>query len=265
MLSEFLSESPVYSGGNVTFPTSFTPDIFCDAAEEGYWNSQSLDPGTDVIVDIAGRPTFTRFQLVWERSTPALTREDVMVSHIDWCSAPGASETKLSSAERTSIITAIGTWWTTSKAFTCPAYTFREIRVYDYDPIDTRPGPPVQVSAVGTAGTSASGRLPDQVSVSVTYKTPSRKHWGRSYMPTLNQGVIDTTYGRLTNGHCTAVANAMRTLLQTTGSSGACKPVVASIGHRALLTIKELQVDNVPDIQRRRRVKQKSFAQSYTS
>lgn len=188
-----------------------------------------------------------------------------MVSHTDWVTAAGGTATKLSSAECTSLLTALGTWWTTAKAFTCPSYTLREFRVYDYDPIDPRPGPAIQVSAVGTVGTSASGRLPDQIAATTTYKTSSRKHWGRSYMPTLNQGVIDTTYGRLTNGHCTALANATRTLLQTTGSSGLCNPVVVSIGHPAVLGIKELQVDNVPDIQRRRRVKQKSFAQSYTS
>lgn len=249
----------------MTFPAGGPLTIFCDAAEESYWNSQSLDPGTTVTVDLAGRPTFTRFQLVWERSTPALTREDVMISHVDWVSAPGASETKLSSAERTSILTALSTWWTTARTLTCPSFTLREFRVYDFDPIDTRPGPPVQVQSVGTAGSSASGRLPDQIAITQTYKTPSRKHWGRSYLPVVNQGIIDTTYGRFTNGHCTALANVTRTLLQQTGSSGACKPVVASIAHKATLTIKELQVDNVPDVQRRRRVKQKSFAQSYTS
>lgn len=246
-------------------PYSSSPWVLCSPTELGYWQSQSHLPGTVVAADLAGRPTFTRFQLVFERSTPALTREDVMVSHIDWVSAVGGTAVKLSSAERASLITAINSWWTTARAFTAPAFTFREIRVYDFDPIDAKPGPPAQVSAVGTAGTSASGRLPDQIAVTSTYKTSSRKHWGRSYMPTLNQGIIDTTYGRLTNGHCTAVANAMRTLLQTTGSSGQCSPVVASITHPAVSGITELQVDNVPDVQRRRRVKQRSFAQSYTS
>jgi len=241
------------------------PWCICESAELSYWQAQSVMAGSEIHVDANDVVGFTRFLLVFQRSTPALTREDVMVTHFDFSTVAQWATSPLSSTDRGNVITLLGSWWTTVRAFTCPSFTLQEIRVYDYETMSPRPGPADLVSAVGTAGTSASGRLPDQIAITATYKSLSRKHWGRSYLPTVNQGIIDTTYGRFTSGHCTAVANAIRTLFQDDLTSGLGTPVIASLSHRALLGIRELQIDNVPDVQRRRRVKQKSLAVSYTS
>lgn len=245
-------------------PYSTTPWILTDSANLSYWNAQSLDAGTSVAVS-APNLGFSRCVFVWTRSTPAGTREDVMTSHIDWCSAVGGIAVPLSSAERSSIETALATFKTSMNGYVTSQYTLDSYRWYDYNPITTRPGPADKITLIGSAYTQASARNADQLAATSTYKTASRKHWGRSYWPIASVPNVDTTYGRLASATMSGFGAILRTLLITTGSSGQVNPVVVSLQYHAVMGIKELAVDNVLDVIRSRRAKAASARYSVTS
>lgn len=234
------------------------PWVNTTAANEGYWLAQSLHKDTVVNVDDDSLLGFTRAQLVWSRTTPASTVEDVMSSHFDFATYIGGVVRPLSSADITDHLATINAWWTTMKADTTTAYTLREVRWYEYQPITPKPGPAVLVSTIGTAGTAGTARNADQLAATTTYKTASRKHWGRSYWPTLTRNSIDSTFGRLSSAYQTGLHGAVKAVLQDTGSSAAVCPVVASIQYTAVMGIRELQTDDVVDVIRRRRAKNPS-------
>lgn len=245
-------------------PYSGSPWIICDASTEAYWQGQSLDAGTVIHVDPSS-PSFSRVQLVWTRTTPVGTREDVMTTHLDFCAPVGDNAAFLSGADKTDIETTLNAFWTARKGFTSTQFTLREFRWYDYSPMSSRPGPVDKITAVGTAGTSANSRLPDQLSMNSTYKSCSRKHWGRSYWPMAVLGAVDTTYGRISNAETTRLHDDLAPVFQDSGSSGLVCPVVVSIAYKAVLGVKELQVDNIWDVVRRRRAKNATFFSRSTS
>lgn len=245
-------------------PYSSDPWIITNEANETYWEGQSVLSGTEIEVDSLDTFGFSRVTLVFTRTTPTGTREDDMTAGLSWASAAGGVAVPLSSAEMASIETALGTWWGAVKSLAYSGYTLAEYVWHEYQPITSRPGPAVRTTTVGVVGTSASGRLPDQDCFTTTYKTASRKHWGRSYWPTTSQGFLDSTYGRWTSGSVTTLLNATKTLLDTDGSSDQVTSCVASIKYPALLGIRELQVDNIVDIQRRRRAKEPTIRSTAT-
>jgi hypothetical protein len=66
----------------------------------------------------------------------------------------------------------------------------------------------------------------------------------------------------------TEVANLQaytRLLFQAVGSTGLAAPVVASIGYKGVMGIRELQTDNIFDVIRSRRAKQASLRATNTS
>lgn len=246
-------------------PYSGNPWIITDSANHAYWAAQSLQAGTTIEDDDLDTFGFSRVQLVWSRSTPTGTREDVIVASLSFAAAAGGVATPLSSTDKGVVETALGTWWTSAKATTDAQKTLERYRWYDYQPITSRPGPVDRDTAVGSVGTAGTGRVPDQLAISQTFKTASRRHWGRWYLPTTCQNVLEGTYGRITSGGVTALQGYTRTLLQVSGGSGLICPVVASIEHHAVMGIRELQTDNIWDVIRSRRAKQPSQRVTNTS
>lgn len=238
--------------------------IFTDTDNQSYWLDQSLDASTSVIIAV---PTlgFSRLQIVWDRTTPVGTREDVVTTGLSWCEAAASACTPLSPTDKTYVETLLATWWTAQKAVTTNQFTLREYRWYDYQPISTRPGPVDKVTASGVVGGLAASRLPDQLAYTSTYKTASRKHWGRSYWPFSGTSSIDLTYGRVTTAATDTLAANLIALLRAPGGSGIINPCVASIAHHGVLLLKELQVDNVADVIRSRRAKVANYRKSYTT
>lgn len=153
------------------------------------------------------------------------------------------------------------TFWTAYKPNFASWATISEYRWYvrEFTPIGPGnpfkdSGPPARVTAKAIAGTATSGAIP-QASTTITEKTPWPHHWGRTYLPFFaNQNIAN---GRLT----TAVVDTLATAAQTLYAGLATDeffPVVpvTSIKKdpaRALVAVTNVQVDDVPDVVRRRR------------
>jgi hypothetical protein len=234
------------------------PSVWTDDANEAYWIGQSQLDGSQLVKPPEGTLGFSRVQLIFSRTTPAGTREDVAVTHLDWAHIDVGICAPLSGTERGEVNTALGTFFTARVGMYHSGIVLDRWRWFTYLPITTRPGPTVSESDVNYVGT-ATGRLPDQLAITSTYRTLSRKHWGRSYWPFNAVASLETTYGRVGTSAVDNLATSLDTLLSTNGAGGGIHPVVASIAYHGVMNITELHVDNIWDIIRRRRAKQSSY------
>jgi hypothetical protein len=145
-------------------------------------------------------------------------------------------------------------------------FTWNRIRWHNYTGTNTKPGPAVRDTAISIVGSLSSQRLPDQDSGTITFQTASRRHWGRVYVPGLTTSDL-STYGLLHSSFfCDAVAGYMDTLINAVEANA--HPSVLGVFSRTyhgFLTVVKMDVDNVPDVQRRRRANAASYRKTYTS
>jgi len=102
------------------------------------------------------------------------------------------------------------------------------------------------------------GRAAAQACSSFTERTPSRRHWGRTYLPTLGIGAYDTN-GRVRGPAVDAIASAVHLAYDTLMANDWIPVVVTTMANRvpthALQGVTAISVDDVPDVIRRRRLK----------
>jgi len=105
-------------------------------------------------------------------------------------------------------------------------------------------------------GAGTSEALPPQVSMTVTMRTAIRRRWGRIYIPGLVQTTLDK--GRINATVVDNIAAGFKDLVEELRSSGAVGPVIWHRQSWTPQTITEISADNVWDVQRRRRLQEKS-------
>lgn len=125
-----------------------------------------------------------------------------------------------------------------------------------------RTGPPVHLTAKNLVGSSTATASAYQVAMSVTLKTPGPRHWGRIYLPGVTTAELANNTGRFSSGLCTQVANAFAEFLDDLQGSE-FQLAVPATQHEgkfatALNSAVDIQVDDIPDVIRRRRPKQAS-------
>lgn len=171
-------------------------------------------------------------------------------------------------------------FWTTAKYQACEAafdtfwgvyaskvasnWTLAEYRWYRVLPTEMETGPPLRVTSRNVAGTATTTEnMPPQVCVTATLKTALPKHWGRVYLPfsATNAG---SAYGRLASGQTTAIGDAVRDFLVTCSAADA-HPVVFSRTLASALSIEAVQVDDLFDVQRRRRYRRPTTRAIYNT
>lgn len=116
-------------------------------------------------------------------------------------------------------------------------------------------GPPAWAfaAAIPSTGTAAGG---PQCTSTVTLRTPSRPHWGRFYIPTLSGSAYGVAH-RVAPGPITAILGLGKTLVEGLAADGfyLVVPTTQVNGHptRTLQVVTQLEMDDVPDVIRRRR------------
>lgn len=139
----------------------------------------------------------------------------------------------------------------------------KELRYYrrTFNPLSqTKPyppsGPPERITALGFSGTAAGAFQVPQVAFTSTEKTPYPRHWGRNYWPAPSPTMITAT------GHFAAstidtigaaVQGAYLSLQQAEFFPVVPVTQIQGAPARALLVVNQVQVDDVPDVVRRRR------------
>lgn len=142
-------------------------------------------------------------------------------------------------------------FWTEIHPYFSSKISCRELRFYD---VPSGPGidmgDPVDVKSIATPGSGTGAALPPQCAVSVTWRTPARLRWGRFYLPGLTVNQCDSS-GRLLVAGADLIANAAHKLTDRSGTGGVL--TVFSRKHWNHSDPDLIQVDDIIDIQRRRR------------
>lgn len=222
------------------------------------------------VADLA----WVRWNVRYSRYTPPGTIEDKAQFKIDLLNLTGGSiDTSWTAGDFGAVKTAVDSFLSTMAAFTSSQVTAVEHRAYAMrfnvsDPgpgpgpkSTSRPfadtGPPVYVNTISIPGTGGTG-YPYQVAASVTLKTGWPGHWGRIYLPGAAGGMA--AGGRWVSTYAQALANAAFDLNDDTAAAGFvwCVPVtqVHKQKYHALTGIASIVVDDIPDVQRRRRPRQ---------
>lgn len=119
-------------------------------------------------------------------------------------------------------------------------------------------GPPVKIWPMAAVGTGTGNSAP-QVALTVQERTARRRNWGRHYYPAVASNAISAANGRVSP----TVVSALATLTETTYNglmAAEYFPVVPvtqidGVASRGLYTVSAIAVDDVLDVQRRRRYK----------
>lgn len=145
----------------------------------------------------------------------------------------------------------LDTWFNAIKTYFDSAYVLTAYKFYALPATSTDPmGSPAKTYARSLQGASSSGNMPTQAATSVTFITDKRRTWGRFYLP----GIRNTNLSgfRWNSAMCDAICTATKALTSRS-ATGAC----LTVWSRAEWTHHDpqyVQVDNVPDVIRSRRL-----------
>lgn len=210
-----------------------------------------------------------RLVVEFTRGTPATTIEDKAHCTFDLINiTSGQVDTSWTSGDFTTCETFFDEWLTAWKMGLGGAYTvtrykwyrmrFREVMTVTHRFEET--GPPVRSQAKTIVGTSSANPLPYQVAMSVTEKTGVPKHWGRFYLPGITENMLTSDYGRWSTSWTSTVANASAELYDDLAGAEFFPVVpvtqVNKVLTGGLLGVSSIQVDDIPDVIRRRRPRQ---------
>jgi hypothetical protein len=215
-----------------------------------------------------------RLMVKFVRETPAGTVEDAAYCTFDVANFTGGTiDTSWVAGDYTACETRFDTFWNAVKVYFPATHVIKEYRWYrrQFAATQVMPdsngrngklfedsGPPVKVTPKTIAGTATAPAFPYQVACTVTELTAMPRHWGRWYIPGFC--VALAADGRWPSGAVTAVATAAGTLMN--GLTADQLPLVVPAAQvdnapaKWLLNVTGMQVDDIPDIQRRRRPKQ---------
>lgn len=196
-----------------------------------------------------------RCSIIWDRSAYSMDR---VQTHIDFVNMTGGViDDTWTAGDFTTVEGAIDAFWTSTKSLFHTGLVLSEYRWYRKGPGAGAPEPTVRVTARSVAGTSGTGPVPQQNAVTISLRTALRKHWGRMYLPAPTIANL-AAGGLLSSTAVDAIGNAFNTLL-TTVETADFYPVVYSGTRQRAYAVNRVVVDNVIDIQRRRRPERQTY------
>jgi hypothetical protein len=222
-------------------------DYWIDHGGLSSWDAYRTDP------TFQGR----KVTLVFERPSESFlsTRDTVLTSFCLAKISASEPDPAWDTSDYTNVETLLDTWWRAIRGDWNTDIDLVEVRWYQEGPGVTPPSPVVRVHTFNLPGTSSSGALPPQVSTTVTLKTALRKQWGRMYLPAPGTVAVSQaagTYGRYTSAFVDLVETSTASLLNQCGGLGLI-PMVWSVTGKGFMSVTGYEVDDIPDIQRRRR------------
>jgi len=237
----------------------YDPVITAPSSEDGYWAAQGLVAGT--AYQSVSDPTLTGAAIAtvhFSRLVPAALREDLCAISVAIAKGTGSNRSTPAVTDLPTLEPFLLSWIQGMNTKQSSGFSSTDITWHFRNAAALRDGPAVRVLTTVNPGAVASSRLPDQDSATVTLATASRRHWGRVYYPGIANSQVDSTYGRWINAFCDFSATAMDGLINSAHTAGFTVGVWSKVG-KAFLDPYGVHVDNIVDIQRRRRAKQRSY------
>jgi|tagenome__1003787_1003787.scaffolds.fasta_scaffold20874887_3 hypothetical protein len=229
-------------------------------------------------------PTEWRYlQWRFQRMTPVGTEEDVAIITMNIVNVTGGNnDPTWTAGDYTACEAAITELWTALKVHVNPSHTLTRIdwyvRAFNPEvPVGqdvrvvpgpgqkqlnrfVRSGPPVHMTVINQAGSGIGAQEIYQAAMSVTFKTATRPHWGRLYVPGMGTSEIGGSQGRFDLSRITDVANKFAEFQDDLAQQGFHLVVPATqqdhLYAQGLNWVTDIVVDDIPDVIRRRRPKQ---------
>lgn len=230
--------------------------------EAGFYDSSTLLPSWG-----EGRAAVLSFDRTFAN---AIAEDQAQISFEFVNTTAGAVDNTWTTTDFTTLEGYINTWWGAFKSNVDPGHKLATIKWYAFGPSlplsdkgNELRGAPRRVTVVNTPGTSGGFVLPLQVAVSVTFKTALRRHWGRIYVPGCTAVVLDSS-ARIASAFRTTLGAATDALFDS-ASAADFLPVVYSPKKRKAYSIEAVQIDDIPDVIRRRRAKRTGARTIYNS
>jgi len=185
------------------------------------------------------------------------TNQDAAVTttHWRWDGASDPTETDFEIVEAR-----LDGFWSDLSTYRSPIVTGGEHRWYGPRDAPGNWGDALRIVASPLQGTGSPTAiaLPQQVACSVTEMTDVRRRWGRFYIPALMAATLNTSItGTFTTAFVTDVADAAATAFIQSNPNW--RLVVFGSPLPTSLEVRNIRVDTVPDIQRRRRYEGGTF------
>jgi hypothetical protein len=200
-----------------------------------------------------------RCSLVWDRSAYGMDRCQTHVDVVNMTA--GAIDDTWTAGDFTTVEAQLDTLWGAIKSMYHSGYVLVEYRWYRLGPGARAPEPTVRVTSRNVPGTSGTSPLPQQCSVTVSLRTALRKHWGRMYFPAPS-GAQAGVSGLMPSIYVDQYANAFNAYVVALAAADFYPVVYSKLRQRAY-AVNRTVVDNVIDIQRRRRPEKATYQKVY--
>lgn len=190
-------------------------------------------------------------------------RERGMVG-VHWLNTTGGDlDVTWTSADFALVETGFETMWTAITSKIGPDCRLVEHRWYPFGPGAVPPTPPSRVTTLATPKVGSSGFTgAHQICSTVTFRTPLRRHWGRMYIP--YQGSGYNPGGVLSSTDVDTLANAANAYFKS-GVANGLTPCVYDRIRKSCLGITAVEVDQIPDVIRRRRPRTTAYRKVLTA
>lgn len=247
--------------------------LFYDSSMASYWDNQTLLSGSTRVSKDPGEIHGSIMTVLFSRTEATGVREDYAMFSLHLGGTLGTNTWgHLDDGLSATVEGLFDTAWTTIKAkvFSHIVLAGYQWRDYGADfPLGktglSKPGPVRRLTTRSVAGTGANGPLPDQVAETVTFKTASRKHWGRIYLPPLDY-INQTVNARMTTAVVDTVSGAIHTFVNACNANATqIDTFVWSPKYRGQFSVTSIQMDDTFDVIRSRRAKQTTYRKEYTS
>lgn len=197
-------------------------------------------------------PSVALLQSVFTRAPTGGVSEDIAL-----CTHHVRSDAaSLDATEAARVEGFMSTFWSSLLPWLPSYVVLDQFRWYQLDTSGHTMGAPARVTDKNLIGSLTAGEnvLPPQVSVTVTEVSTARRRWGRFYVPGPLKSDLSGSDGRLKPTYVDALADNAELLYhnvnRSVGSEHFCtKPRLDG----SFQLVSDIQVDNILDIQRRRR------------
>lgn len=247
----------------------WTHDIYSAHSLVPYWTGVSKFSDTTVHDNPDASFEFTVVTTTFTRTTPsgAPRSDDIVECNMGMTQIiGGVSEGVDIVTNGANVEGLLNSFWASVQAAAMSSEYSRQSYIWhQYKGVAAKPGPAVRTTATSGAG-GATARIADQVAATVSLRTASRKHWGRIYVPGIPSSAFVTGGVLASSAIVDVMALAGRTLVN--GLAALTNPVewgVASRKFSGFLVASALEVDDIPDVQRRRRTNSAPYKKIYTS
>lgn len=165
---------------------------------------------------------------------------------------PGA---QADNTQKAAVEAAFTTFWSNVRSYCQQYVALSQYRWYHFSFDDPLSGPPTRITTpTASSGTKGDG-FPSQVASSLTLRTAERKHWGRIYLP--GAKTVGGT-GMTIAADVDALTSYFRTFVNACDAAD-LNPVVYSKARQMVASVSSVEVDDVPDVVRRRRPKSSTY------